>query len=138
MSDFPQSRMRRLRANPVVRDLVRETEISSSDLIYQLFVVSGNNRKLPIDSMPNCYQISIDYLESEIHSISELGIQAILLFGVPSTKDAVGSSAYADNGVVQTAIKTIKNIMPDLLVITDVCLCQYTHHGHCGIVHSGI
>ena len=110
MSDFPQSRMRRLRANPVVRDLVRETEISSSDLIYPLFVVSGNNRKLPIDSMPNCYQISIDYLESEIHSISELGIQAILLFGVPSTKDAVGSSAYADNGVVQTAIKTIKNI----------------------------
>ena len=138
MSDFPQSRMRRLRANPVVRDLVRETEISSNDLIYPLFVVSGNNKKLPIDSMPDCYQISIDYLENEIHSISKLGIQAILLFGIPSTKDAVGSSAYADNGVVQTAIKTIKNIMPDLLVITDVCLCQYTDHGHCGIVHRGI
>ncbi len=137
MADFPQKRLRRLRRTETMRRLVRETMLNVSDLIYPLFVTFGKNTRNEIPSMPGVYQLSVDLLGSEVKDIVRLGIPGVLLFGIPQTKDEIGSSGYAADGVVQQAIKTIKDAEPGLLAITDVCMCEYTDHGHCGIVKKG-
>lgn len=131
------NRMRRLRVNEAMRSLVRETSIEKSDLVYPVFIIEGEKIKNPIDSMPGIFQFSIDLFDEELQNIINSGISAILIFGIPAYKDEVGSQAYDDDGVTQKAIKYIKNKAPDLLVIADVCLCEYTSHGHCGLVHEG-
>lgn len=131
---FPYTRHRRLRSSAAMRRLVREHAISVDDLIYPLFVTCGENIKEEIPSMPGVYHYSLDRLEEEIHEIVSLGLGAILLFGVPDEKDETGSSAYAPDGIVQRGIRRIKELAPDLAVIADTCLCQYTSHGHCGVV----
>jgi porphobilinogen synthase len=131
---FPIVRNRRLRGSQALRNLVRETQLSVNDLVYPLFVTVGDNLKSEITSMPGVYHFSLDRLAEEIEEISSLGIQAILLFGVPEHKDHEGTSAYAENGIVQQATRLIKNQKPDLLVIADTCLCQFTDHGHCGVI----
>jgi porphobilinogen synthase len=135
--DFPSYRPRRLRRNDKLRALVRETSLSAANLIYPLFVGPGRNRNDPISSMPGVAQLSIDRAVEECKEANSLGIPAVILFGIPEHKDAVGSEAYADAGVVQQAIRAIKKTTPELLVITDVCLCEYTDHGHCGVVRNG-
>jgi len=137
MSGFPQLRLRRLRRSEALRSLIRETEVNVGDLIYPLFVVEGNKMKQEISSMPGLYRLSSDLLSGEVEEIASLGIPAIILFGIPQKKDEVGSSAYHPKGVVQQAIRAIKKATPELLVITDVCLCEYTSHGHCGVVVDG-
>jgi porphobilinogen synthase len=131
---YPAIRHRRLRGSRAIRNLVRETALSVNDLIYPLFVVEGHDVKEEIPSMPGVYHYSLDRLEPELHEIADLGLQALLLFGVPEHKDERGSEAYNDEGIVQRAIRAIKGAYPDMLVIADTCLCQYTDHGHCGIV----
>lgn len=127
-------RMRRLRVNEAMRSLVRENSISKSDLVYPVFVIEGENIKRPVDSMPDIYQWSIDRFDEELNRILAAGIKAILIFGIPAHKDEKGSEAYNDEGVTQWAIRHIKEKAPDLLVIADVCLCEYTSHGHCGLI----
>ncbi|GAB6282156.1 MAG: porphobilinogen synthase [Ignavibacterium sp.] len=136
MSSFPITRLRRLRYNPLVRDMVRETELSKNDLIYPLFVVPGEQIKNPVKSMPGVYQMSIDVLVKECKEVENLGIPAVILFGIPEHKDEKGSEAYDPNGIVQRAIKSIKSEVKNLLVITDVCMCEYTSHGHCGLLNG--
>lgn len=136
MSTFPLKRMRRLRMLPLLREMVRETELSINDFIYPLFVVHGENIKKEISSMPGVYQMSIDALVDECREVASLGIPAVILFGIPSHKDEVGSEAYAEDGIIQQAIRAIKKNVKNLLVITDVCLCEYTSHGHCGLLHG--
>ena len=131
---FPITRMRRLRKNENLRRMVRETSLSVDNLIYPLFVTYGKSVKDEIGSMPGSYRFSIDTLSKEIKEIKNLGIPAVILFGIPEKKDDVGSEAYNPNGIVQRAIKEIKSAVPDLLVITDVCIDEYTSHGHCGVV----
>jgi len=126
--------MRRLRSSETLRRMVRETTLRSSDFIYPLFVIYGQDKKIPVNSMPGVFQFSVDRLPEEIKEIDSLKIPAVLLFGLPEHKDSVGSSAYQDNGVVQEATRLIKKICPEMLVITDVCLCEYTDHGHCGLI----
>jgi porphobilinogen synthase len=135
---FPRYRPRRLRANERFRRLIRETTLTIDDLIYPLFVRPGKGVRNPITSMPNCYQLSIDELIKEAKEVDTLGIAGIILFGIPERKDEVGSEAYAADGIVQRAITAIKETLPDLLIITDVCLCEYTSHGHCGLVKDGL
>ena len=130
-------RPRRLREKPLMRRMVRETALSVDDLVYPLFVVHGRGVREPIGSMPGQFRISIDELLNEAKEAAGLGIPAILLFGVPAEKDPRGSEAYAEDGIVQQAVRAVKDRVPDLLVITDVCLCQYTSHGHCGVVEAG-
>lgn len=137
MSRFPIYRPRRLRANENLRRLVRETHLSVDDLIYPMFVVHGQNTAVEISSMPGCYQYSVDRLVEAARELASLGIPGTILFGIPEHKDKHGSEAYADDGIIQQAVRAIKNAVPDLLVITDVCLCEYTNHGHCGIVEKG-
>ena len=137
MSNFPNLRLRRLRHNEALRALVRETKVEVGDLIYPLFVVEGNGIKQEISSMPGLYRLSSDLLSKEVEEIAKLGIPAIILFGIPQKKDEVASSAYHSKGVIQQAIRAIKKATPDLLVVTDVCLCEYTNHGHCGLVVDG-
>jgi porphobilinogen synthase len=137
MSEFPELRLRRLRRNEALRALVRETRVDVGDLIYPLFVVEGTKKKQPIASMPGQYRFSSDLLSKEAESIARLGIPAIILFGIPQRKDEVGSQVYHPRGVIQQAIKAIKKATPELLLITDVCLCEYTSHGHCGVVVDG-
>jgi porphobilinogen synthase len=127
-------RPRRLRANSAIRDLVRETKLSIEDLIYPLFVVEGENIKKEIPSLPDVYHFSVDKLKEEIEELKDLGIQHVLLFGVPDEKDEYGKEAYNDNGIVQKGIREIKSICPEMYVVTDICMCQYTSHGHCGIL----
>ena len=127
-------RMRRLRVNETMRRLVRETSVSVDDLVYPVFVTEGSNIKNEVDSMPGIYQWSIDRLDEELDRIVERRIPAILIFGIPDKKDEVGSEAYNDNGITQRAIRHIKEYAKDVLVIADVCLCEYTSHGHCGVV----
>lgn len=134
MAMYPTQRLRRLRYNPLVRDLVRETELSINDLIYPLFVRPGENEKREIKSMPGVYQLSIDNLVKECKEVRDLGIPAVILFGIPEHKDEKGSEAYDPHGIIQRAIRAIKSEVKDLLVITDVCLCEYTSHGHCGLL----
>jgi porphobilinogen synthase len=131
---FPIVRMRRLRKNENLRRMVRETTLSVDNLIYPLFVTFGKGVKYEIGSMPGNYRFSIDMLSKEVKEVKSLGIPAVILFGIPEKKDDVGSEAYNPNGIVQRAIKEIKSAVPDLLVITDVCIDEYTSHGHCGIV----
>lgn len=131
------NRMRRLRVNDAMRSLVRETIIQKSDLVYPVFIIEGENIKNPINSMPGIYQYSIDRFDEELNNILDSGIKAILIFGIPSYKDEVGSQAYDDNGITQNAIRYIKGKAPNLLIIADVCLCEYTSHGHCGLICEG-
>lgn len=133
---FPVNRMRRLRSSEVIRSMVRETRLSIEEFIYPLFVIYGRDKKIAIPSMPGICQFSVDRLQQEVKEIKSLNIPAVLLFGIPEHKDSLGSSAYQHDGVVQEAIKMIKDTCPDLLVITDVCLCEYTDHGHCGIIEK--
>ena len=137
MGGFPQVRMRRLRKNEPMRRLFRETSLGVDDLIYPLFVIHGRGVKREVESMPGVFQYSVDRLAREAKEIAALGINAVLLFGIPQEKDEVGSSAYQTDGVIQQAIRAIKKAVPELLVITDVCLCEYTSHGHCGLVVDG-
>jgi porphobilinogen synthase len=136
---FPITRLRRLRASAALRDLVRETEINARDLIYPLFIAEGANVKQEISAMPGQYRWSVDQLPREIEKIAALKIPAVLLFGVleTSSKDETGSASWNDRGIVQNAIRAIKRATPELVVITDVCLCEYTSHGHCGVVKDG-
>ena len=129
-------RLRRLRVNEAMRSLVRETRVDKSDLVYPVFIIEGENIKNPIDSMPGIYQFSIDRFQEELDLILSRGIGAILIFGIPAHKDEIGSSGYDDQGITQRAIREIKQQAPDLLVIADVCLCEYTSHGHCGLIHG--
>ena len=129
-------RMRRLRINETMRRLVRETSVSVDDLVYPVFVTEGKNIKEPIDSMPGIYRWSIDRFDEELERIISADIPAILIFGIPDKKDELGSEAYNDQGITQRAIRYIKERAPKLLVIADVCLCEYTSHGHCGVVHD--
>jgi porphobilinogen synthase len=131
---YPITRMRRLRGTETLRAMVRENHLSIDDLIYPLFVIYGENVKNPVDSMPGVYQLSVDNLIKECKEIVDLGIKAVLLFGIPEHKDEVGSGAYDHNGIVQQAVRAIKKEYPNLFVITDVCLCEYTSHGHCGMI----
>jgi porphobilinogen synthase len=133
---FPATRLRRLRSTPVLRDLVRETRLSPSDLVLPLFVQAAAGRE-PIDSMPGVERLSISAAVEEAGVAHALGLPAVLLFGIPDHKDAAGSGAYDDDGIVQLATRAIKDAHPDLLVMTDVCLCEYTDHGHCGLLGPG-
>ena len=137
MVDFPQLRLRRLRRNEVLRRLVRETDVRAANLIYPLFVEEGRHIRREIDAMPGIFRFSPDNLAKEVEEIAGLGIPGVLLFGIPAAKDEKGSSAVDPEGIIPQAIKAIKNSAPELLVITDVCLCEYTSHGHCGIVNNG-
>jgi porphobilinogen synthase len=130
-------RPRRLCEKPLVRNLVRETTLAVDDLMYPLFVVHGRGVREPIRSMPGQSRLSVDELVKECKDVAGMGIPAVLLFGIPADKDPRGSEAYADDGIVQKAVRAVKNTVPDLLVVTDVCLCEYTSHGHCGIVEDG-
>ena len=127
-------RMRRLRANDAIRSLVRENHIRKEELVYPVFVIEGENIKNPVDSMPGIFQWSIDRFDEELEKILQAGIKAILLFGIPAHKDEQGSEAYNEEGITQRAVRYIKEKAPELLVIADVCLCEYTSHGHCGLV----
>jgi porphobilinogen synthase len=135
---FPKKRLRRLRGKETIRKMVRETRLSVDNLIYPLFVRSGKSKRVEISSMPGIYQYSIDTLSQELEEVQSLGIPAILLFGLPDKKDEHGSAAYAPQGIVQQAIGTIKKSFPDLIIVTDICLCAYTNHGHCGIIRNDI
>jgi porphobilinogen synthase len=134
---FPRQRLRRLRQNEALRRMVRETSLSVSDLIYPMFVTSGRDRREDIASMPGQYRWSVDLLIKEATDVQLLGIPAVILFGIPDRKDERGTSAYDPHGIVQCAIRAIKEHVPDLLVMTDVCIDEYTSHGHCGIVKDG-
>lgn len=137
MNTFSVYRPRRLRANENLRRLVRETTLTVADLIYPMFVVHGRNVATEISSMPGCYHYSVDNLVTAAKELASLGIPGTILFGIPAAKDALGSEAYADDGIIQQAVRAIKDAVPTLLVMTDVCLCEYTEHGHCGIVEAG-
>ena len=137
MSGFPELRLRRLRRTPALRSMFRETRLDVNDLIYPLFVVEGRQIKEEISSMPGVFRYSPDMLPAEVEEVAGLGIPAVILFGIPSDKDEQGSGAYHPEGVVQKAIKAIKGAVPDMVVVTDVCLCEYTSHGHCGVVVDG-
>lgn len=134
---YPVNRMRRLRRTDALRRLVRENTVLLDDLIYPLFVTHGLDVKLQVPSMPGVYHFSIDTLCREAEEVRTLGIPAILLFGIPAVKDEFGSEAYAPDGIIQRAVKALKSAVPELVVITDVCLCEYTSHGHCGVLRDG-
>ena len=136
MSIFPDYRPRRLRRTPELRRLARETELRASDLVLPLFVTEGEGVRRPISSMPGVAQTSVDELVRDAEEALALGIQAVILFGIPEGKDEVGSSGYAESGIVQRAVRALKRELPQLVVITDVCLCEYTSHGHCGVLRG--
>jgi len=127
-------RPRRLRRTETLRDLVRETTLEPGDFVYPLFVVAGEGMRRPVESMPGIEQLSVDRLSEEAREVAALGIKAVLLFGIPATKDPHGLESFAEDGVVQQAIRTLKDAHPDIVVVTDVCLCEYTDHGHCGLL----
>ncbi len=130
-------RPRRLRRTPGIRDMVRETHLSVKDFIAPLFVKPGQGAKDPIPSMPGQYQYSVDTLVTEVKELAGLGIPAVILFGLPDSKDPLGSRSWADDGIVQQAVSAVKSAVPELVVITDVCFCEYTDHGHCGVIKDG-
>lgn len=134
---YPVVRLRRLRSSENMRRLVRENYLRVDDLVYPLFVMEGTGTKKAVASMPGVCNLTIDHLLEEVNIVQSLGIAGILLFGIPEYKDGVGSGAYAENGIIQKAVRAIKDQYPDLLVITDVCLCEYTDHGHCGLIKDG-
>jgi porphobilinogen synthase len=131
---FPEYRPRRLRKNEAFRALIRETHLTPAQLIYPLFIMPGKNKREPIPSMPGVFRISVDQLAKEAKECLKLGVNSIILFGLPEKKDPMGSGAHAKDGIIQRAIRELKNKAPGLLVVTDVCLCEYTSHGHCGII----
>lgn len=131
-------RFRRLRSSEAMRELTAETRLSPKDMIYPMFVVFGEDKKIPVESMPGVYQYSVDRLPEIMDRVREKGIAGVLLFGIPEHKDELATAAYDDNGVVQNAIRFIKENYPELIVIADVCLCEYTSHGHCGVVMDGV
>ena len=133
---FPKIRMRRLRSSSAMRRLVRKTALSVDDLVYPLFVRDGSGIKEPIKSMDDCFHFSPDTIAAEAVEVASLGIPAVLLFGLPDKKDDIGTQAWAEDGVVQQAVREIKKAVPELLVVTDVCLCEYTGHGHCGVIKN--
>ncbi|GGM27210.1 delta-aminolevulinic acid dehydratase [Paraliobacillus quinghaiensis] len=137
MTELNFKRHRRLRSSVHMRDLVRETTLSTNDLIYPIFVVEGEGIRREVSSMPGVYHVSLDNLDQEIKELEALGIHAVLLFGIPKDKDEVGTQAYCENGIVQQALGQIKRNFPDMLTIADTCLCEYTSHGHCGVIHNG-
>jgi len=137
MAAFPQSRLHRLRRTETLRSLIRENRVDVGDLIYPMFVVEGTEIKQEISSMPGIFRYSPDQLSPEVAEVAGLNIPAVLLFGIPQHKDETGSSAYQPGGVIPEAIRAIKSTVPELLVITDICLCEYTSHGHCGLVTNG-
>ena len=134
---FPENRPRRLRRNETLRRMVRETTLSADDFIYPLFAVPGSGVREPVGSMPGVFHLSVDQLVQEAEEVKALGIPAILLFGIPEKKDEVGSGAYGEDGIVQRAVRQLKKNVSDLLVVTDVCMCEYTSHGHCGVIKEG-
>ncbi len=136
-SDFPVQRPRRLRRKKNLRDLVRETHLHFEDLIYPVFVQEGRNLKVEIPSMPGIYRFSPDTVVEEIKQARDLGIKAVILFGIPAHKDEVGSDTWSDSGIIQKTLRVIKKEVPEMFVITDVCFCEYTTHGHCGVVVDG-
>jgi porphobilinogen synthase len=133
---FPAYRPRRLRKNENFRRMIRETKVSVDDLVYPLFVISGKDVKKPISSMPGNFQMSIDHLVKEVQKTKEAGIPAVLLFGIPEKKDETASGAFMKDGIIQQSVRRIKDKVPDIVVITDVCLCEYTSHGHCGMLEK--
>jgi porphobilinogen synthase len=133
---FPATRMRRLRRTGLLRDMVRETELTPSHLVYPMFVELGTDSRTPIESMPGIERLSISHAVEEAAAVHALGVPAVLLFGIPTEKDVQASGAYDNEGVVQLAVRAIKDALPDLVVMTDVCLCEYTSHGHCGVVRE--
>jgi porphobilinogen synthase len=133
---YPTLRLRRLRKTEMLRRIVRETQLTTTDLIYPLFIVEGEDIKEPIPSMPDQFRFSVDKLIHEAKEIRDLGIPSVLLFGIPDEKNPVGSEAYAPDGIVQKAIRSLKQCIPDLIIVTDVCLCEYTDHGHCGYING--
>ncbi|GIN11602.1 delta-aminolevulinic acid dehydratase [Shouchella clausii] len=133
----PFTRHRRLRQSDAIRRMVRETTLQADDLIYPLFVTEEKNKKTEVPSMPGVYQFSLDCLNEEVGEVERLGIPAIILFGIPSEKDACGSQAYAEEGIIQRAIRQVKHAFPNMVVIADTCLCEFTDHGHCGLVKEG-
>ena len=137
MATYPKHRMRRRRNNAAIRKITQETSLSVTDFIYPIFVTYGKGVQDSIDAMPGISRVSIDNLGAEVHKAYDLGIQAILLFGIPESKDSLGSDSYNPNGIIQLAIKEIRQNLPDILIITDVCMCEYTDHGHCGITERG-
>ncbi|MBB3109887.1 porphobilinogen synthase [Paenibacillus phyllosphaerae] len=132
---YPITRLRRLRGTSALRQMVKETVLTVNDFIYPIFVTYGENIKSEIPSMPGVYHLSMDRLKTEIDAVVASGVKSVLLFGVPETKDEVGSSAYDPNGIVQEATRAIKSWAPELVVVADTCLCAYTEHGHCGVIH---
>ncbi len=137
MKDLQFKRHRRLRRTESMRSLVRETRLQKEDLIYPIFVVEGENIRNPVKSMPGVHHVSLDHLSEEMTELVQLGIRSVIVFGVPEEKDELGSEAYNEHGIVQRAIRHIKEAHPSLTVVADTCLCQYTDHGHCGIVRDG-
>ena len=133
---FPNKRLRRLRGSSSLRDLVRETQLSPDDFIFPIFITHGKNIKREISPMPGIFQFSVDLLEEEITELLEIGIKGVLLFGIPSVKDELGTDAYSDNGIIQQAIKKIRSVSQQLIIISDICLCEYTNHGHCGVLEN--
>jgi len=131
---FPECRPRRLRRNETLRRMVRETKLSVDDLICPLFAAAGKGIRKEVPSMPGVFNLSVENLVKEAREIARLGIPAVLLFGIPAKKDPLGKDAYSDRGIVQTAVRALKDAVPDLVVVTDVCLCEYTSHGHCGVL----
>ena len=134
---FPTTRLRRMRKSAALRDMFRETSLAASDFIYPLFIVEGENVKKEISSMPSQFQLSVDNVLRECEELQNLGVGSVILFGIPNEKDEVGSGAYDDEGIIQKATRAIKQSFPDLIIVTDVCLCEYTSHGHCGVVENG-
>lgn len=137
MGSFPEIRLRRLRKSQALRQMTQETRLRTSDFIYPLFVTHGRDNRNEVGPMPGVFQLSLDRLIPEIGEVAELGIPGVLLFGIPARKDDLGTEAYEANGIVQEAVRVIKKTVPELLVFTDVCLCEYTEHGHCGVVVDG-
>ncbi len=132
--NFPTTRPRRLRSSRAIRDMVAETQLSISDFVYPIFVKEGIDDKVPIESMPGIYQMSLEDAKREAKEVESLGIKAVILFGIPQKKDELGSEAYSESGIIARAIHEIKSTVPELVVIADACLCEYTSHGHCGIL----
>ena len=137
MTSFPDLRLRRLRGTGPMRDLTRETRLSPREFVYPMFVTHGHGVREAIEPMPGCYQMSLDVMSEEVDEVASLGIPAVLLFGLPAEKDPLGSEGYDPEGIVQEAVRVIKKDSPEMLVITDVCMCEYTDHGHCGVIDNG-
>ena len=136
MVSFPDLRLRRLRNQPLIRNMARETRLSPAEFVYPMFVTHGEGVRQPIEPMPGCYHFSLDQLSQEVAEVAGLGIPAVLLFGLPAEKDPLGTEGYDPEGIIQEAIRTIKRDVPGMMVITDVCMCEYTDHGHCGVIEN--